>query len=306
VQEADLTLLHLRLRRAFQRHTESFLSFDGERQIAWGYEMRRKGDHYYWDGRKHAAVSNRSRVLFQYTLEGRGEYAEAGKLWPIGPGAGFMALLPGAYRYYLPEGSGHWTFFWLIVQHPFFCERIRALRREEAAVQAWKPGSAALESAAMLLESGCEGKLLDVWTFEKQLFSWLLEMEREMYHRRYPQDERQRLLDETRQMLRERLHNPPSAAELAERHHLERTTFSRKFKATTGISPAAFMTEVRLEEALKLLRTAAKLEEVAEKTGFADANHFCKVFRRHFHSSPGAYRRLILKKRIEPAFANRT
>jgi len=64
------------------------------------------------------------------------------------------------------------------------------------------------------------------------------------------------------------------------------------FKAKTGISPAAFVTEVRLKEALKLLRTPAKLEDVAAQTGFADANHFCKVFRRHFHTSPGAYRHL--------------
>jgi len=92
------------------------------------------------------------------------------------------------------------------------------------------------------------------------------------------------------------LHNPPSAAELAETYQLERTTFSRNFKATTGISPSAFITEIRLEEAVKLLRTEAKLEEVAASTGFADANHFCKVFRRHFHSSPGSYRRLILKR----------
>jgi len=51
--------------------------------------------------------------------------------------------------------------------------------------------------------------------------------------------------------------------------------------------------EVRLEEALKRLRTGAKLETIAAQTGFADANHFCKVFRRHFLSSPGAYRELI-------------
>jgi transcriptional regulator GlxA family with amidase domain len=91
------------------------------------------------------------------------------------------------------------------------------------------------------------------------------------------------------------LSQPPSAAELADMNQLDRTTFSRKFKARTGLSPAAFVTEVRLEEALKLLRTDAKLEEVAASTGFADANHFCKVFRRHFHSSPGSYRRLIVK-----------
>jgi AraC-like DNA-binding protein len=296
VQNAELSQLHRRLRRAHQNCAERFLAYDGGRQMGWGYERRRAGEPYYWDGSRHSASSNRSQVIFQYTLEGRGEYAEGGKLWAVGPGMGFAALLPSAFQYYLPEGSAQWTFFWFIVQHPFVSERIRALRREEAAVQTWKPGFPALESAAMLFETACEGKLREVWTFEERLFSWLLETERELYHRRYPQDERQRLLDETRRILRERLQKPPSAAELADIHHQERTTFSRKFKATTGISPAAFVTEVRLEEALKLLRTDAKLDDVAASTGFADANHFCKVFRRHFHTSPGAYRRLMLKR----------
>jgi len=231
-------------------------------------------------------------VLFQYTLEGRGEYAEKGKVWPLQEGSAFTVILPSAHRYYLPGDSKRWTFFWFIAQHPFVVERIRRLRAEEAAVQQLKSGSQALEAAVALIEAACRGKLREVWSFEEMLFAWLLETERELHRRRYPQDERQRLLDETRRAVCQRLTKPPSTLELADVHRLERTTFSRMFKAKTGISPAAFVTEVRLKEALKLLRTPAKLEDVAAQTGFADANHFCKVFRRHFHTSPGAYRHL--------------
>jgi len=296
VRGADLSLFHQRLRRASQKCAEHFRNFDVGRQIAWGYETKRTGDDYYWDGLKRGASARQPQVLFQYTLEGRGEYAEGRKVWSLVPETSFTVLLPSAHRYRLPVNSERWTFFWFIVQHSFFTDRIRKLRSKEAAVQTWKTGSPALEMAAMLFESACLGRLREVWTFEERLFSWLLETERELYQRRYPQDERHRLLDKTRSFVRERLNKPPDAAELASVHQLERTTFSRKFKATTGISPAAFVTEVRLEEAIKLLRTEAKLEEVAANTGFADANHFCKVFRRHFHSSPGSYRRLILKR----------
>ena len=289
-------LFHRRIRRAFQESAEHVLSFDGKRQLFWGYETRCAGSEYDWTGGMRGVSPNQPQVLFQYTLEGRGEYAEAGKLWSPTPGMGFTVLLPSAHRYYLPKDSEGWTFFWFIVQHPFVGKRIAELRRKEAAVQTWKAESPALESAAILFEAACRGKLREVWDFEERLFSWLLETERELYHRRYPQNERQRLLDETRRIVRGRLHKPPSTAELADIHQLERTTFSRKFKATTGVSPAAYVSEVRLEEALKLLRTEAKLDDVAASTGFADANHFCKVFRRHFHSSPGSYRRLILKK----------
>jgi AraC-like DNA-binding protein len=295
VQSAGLDSLHRGLRRAFQKSTEEFLGFDSERRISWGYEKRRAGSDYFWDGLRRGVAPSRPKVIFQYTLEGRGEYAEGGKTWSLEPGQGFIALFPSDHRYYLPADSTSWTFFWFIAEHPLVNARIGELRKKEAAVQTWNPESPALQSAAILFEAASRDQLREVWTFEEMLFSWLSETEREMHQRRYPRDERQPLLDETRRLVRERLQQPPSAAELAGIHRLDRTTFSRQFKAKTGISPAAFVTEVRLEEALKLLRTYAKLEEVAAKTGFADANHFCKVFRRHFHSSPGSYRRLIVK-----------
>jgi AraC-like DNA-binding protein len=295
VQRTDLDLLQRGIRRAAQKATGDFLSFDRERRISWGYETRRAGTVYSWDGMKRGRSSSRPQVIFQFTFEGRGEYAEGGKIWPVEAGQAFTVLFPSAHRYYLPADSSQWTFFWFIVEHPLVSARISELRKREAAVQAWNADSPALRSAALLFEAACRGQIRDVWTFEELLFSWLLETEREMHQRRYPRDERQPLLDEIRRLVRERLLHPPSAAELAALHQLDRTTFSRKFKSRTGISPAAFVTEVRLEEALKLLRTDAKLEEVAASTGFADANHFCKVFRRHFHSSPGSYRRLIVK-----------
>lgn len=295
MQIPDLEAIRRQLQRAFQTSTVDFLNFDTHRQFGWGYETRRAGDDYYWDGMKRGMSPKQPRVLFQFTLRGRGEYAEGEKLWAVESGYGFTTLLPSVHRYYLPKGCESWTFFWFMVQHPFVIERLKNLRQEEAAVQQWQPGSPALESAASLFEAACQGKLREVWNFEKLLFTWLLESESELYHRRFPLDERQRLLDQTREIVRQRLQKPPGVEELADLHQQERTTFSRKFKTTTGLSPAAWVMEVRLQEALKLLRTRAKLEEIAAETGFADANHFCKVFRRHFHSSPGAYRQLILK-----------
>jgi AraC-like DNA-binding protein len=285
-----------RARRAFEASQERFKSFGLGRNIGWGMETRRPGRPYYWDGIKRGGSPAHPRLIFQFTLSGRGEYMEGRKKWAVPTGHGFTAVLPSRHAYYLPPDSDEWTFFWFIAQHPFATARLATLHRSERAVQPWPEGSPALEAALALYEAACAGKLREVWTFEELLFAWLFASERELYYRRYPRNERQRLLTETRQIVLERLGRPPSAAELAVAHQLERTTFSRHFKAKTGRSPAAFVTEVRLEEALKMLRTETKLFDIARRTGFADANHFCKVFRRHFHSSPGAYRRQMLKR----------
>jgi AraC family transcriptional regulator len=60
------------------------------------------------------------------------------------------------------------------------------------------------------------------------------------------------------------------------------------------LTPAHFATEVRVHEAARLLRdTRASLRQIADQCGFADATHFCKVFRRILHLSPMSHRRTI-------------
>jgi len=263
----------------------------------WGLEKRRAPERYSWEGLKRGVSAKRPKVLFQFTLDGSGEYAEGGRTWTLTAGEAFLTIIPSAHHYRLPKSSAQWTFFWFIVEHPVFVERIRELRRGEPGVRAWELQSAGFQRGLNLWLAACAGQFHDVWAFEEMLFGWILGMEREQHERRYPHSERERLMKKTRALVESRLERPPDASELARMNGLERTTFSRFFKAKTGITPGAFITEVRLEHALKLLRTPAKLEDIAARTGFADANHFCKVFRAHYSTSPGVYRRMLLMER---------
>jgi len=72
---------------------------------------------------------------------------------------------------------------------------------------------------------------------------------------------------------------------------MSRSHFSHYFRTRTGLAPAQFMTEVRIREASRaLVATRAPLKEIANDWGFANANHFGKVFRRFQHQSPAVYR----------------
>jgi len=58
---------------------------------------------------------------------------------------------------------------------------------------------------------------------------------------------------------------------------MSRSHFSHYFKSATGMSPANFVTQIRLEEASRrLIQSDQKLSVIAKETGFADANHFAK------------------------------
>ncbi len=110
----------------------------------------------------------------------------------------------------------------------------------------------------------------------------------------HPRGRRERLLEELGAFTRANLGRAFGIEEVARRHGLSRSHFSHQFRAATGMAPATFVLETRLAEARRLLReSGAPLKEVAERTGFADANHLCKAFRRVFHISPGVYRRQV-------------
>ena len=82
--------------------------------------------------------------------------------------------------------------------------------------------------------------------------------------------------------------------ELAREHGMSRTAFSHHFQAQTGFTPARFMTEVRVQQAAHLLvTTRLSLARIAQECGFANANHFGKVFRRFRPQSAGAFRRSV-------------
>ena len=73
--------------------------------------------------------------------------------------------------------------------------------------------------------------------------------------------------------------------------HMSTFHFSRMFKQATGRSPHAYLTELRVEQAKRLLtESTLPLIEVAARVGFQTQGHFTGVFHRHTGLTPRVFR----------------
>jgi len=79
-------------------------------------------------------------------------------------------------------------------------------------------------------------------------------------------------------------------AALAAHAGLSRYHFIRAFHARTGMTPHAYQTDQRIQQARRLLRAGAAPARVAHDLGFADQSHFQRVFKARVAVTPGQYR----------------
>lgn len=78
---------------------------------------------------------------------------------------------------------------------------------------------------------------------------------------------------------------------LADQAGMSPRNFSRTFKQEMGMSPAQFVTRVRVEEARRQLEAGAEsIKQVAAKCGFADEQNLRRVFHRLMGITPIEYR----------------
>ncbi len=82
-----------------------------------------------------------------------------------------------------------------------------------------------------------------------------------------------------------------STGELAEYLGLNRTYLCKRFREETGQSVADFITDLRLNEAKRLLAASKKpLGEIAESLGFSSQSHFQNVFKKQLGVTPAQWR----------------
>ncbi|GAA3082454.1 AraC family transcriptional regulator [Streptosporangium carneum] len=94
-----------------------------------------------------------------------------------------------------------------------------------------------------------------------------------------------------REILHERLVDPPTLEDLALAVRSKPFALIRAFKAATGLPPHAYLNTLRVQRARGLLDSGVPPSQVAGDVGFTDQAHLTRHFKRMVGVPPAAYQR---------------
>lgn len=92
--------------------------------------------------------------------------------------------------------------------------------------------------------------------------------------------------------LRARFMEPLQLSTLASEVAMTPSQLTRRFRHAFGVTPLRRLTQIRLQEAARLLTSGdATLDQIAEACGYANGFYLSRVFTRHMGVPPSVYRR---------------
>lgn len=111
-----------------------------------------------------------------------------------------------------------------------------------------------------------------------------------------PEKQEERTITGITKYLQEHLAEEISLSVLAEQFHLNPQYISQLFKSEIGVNFLAYLTNIRMEKAKKLLlSTSLSIAEVADQAGYRDYRVFTKAFKKSEGITPSQYRRDFLE-----------
>lgn len=103
------------------------------------------------------------------------------------------------------------------------------------------------------------------------------------------------LFDKAKDYIKKNYYRDIALEEVANKVFLSPCYFSRLFKQTVGCTFKDYLTDVRLNEAKRLmLQPGLLVQDIAKKVGYTDARYFSHVFKKNEGLSPSKYQKRML------------
>lgn len=216
----------------------------------------------------------RNHWLLHYVVSGEGIFQIGEEVWSIRPGEMFV-IPPYVETYYQADEKDPWHYIWIgfttdstlpaTLKPRMYCPGAGSIFEKMKKCEGMELGKSAYLAARL-------------W----DLMSALLELER------LPVDHIEKALN----CMYSEYMNGIGVNEIARRLNLERSYFSTLFKKRMGVSPQAFLLDLRMENAARLMtQQGMSPTTAANSVGYSDIFNFSRMFKRKYGVSPREYKR---------------
>ncbi len=231
---------------------------------------------YFYDARRR---KDRQHAVLQYTLRGCGfhEDRDGRKLLPAG--TAFLRVIPGPFSYgYASESAGPYDFVFLALSGEAATQWYKRLVDSFGHVLTFAPDDPIREMLLDFSHRFESAQLTDRYLVSSQVYHLLMMI--------YSVQSKSRMQTHPRttqalELIARHAPDPRFNVNILARHlDCSREYLSRQFRQATGVSPSDYLLQHRLKLAARQMRhSSEKLESIAHRSGFSNANYLCRVFK---------------------------
>lgn len=238
----------------------------------------------------------RGRILEEYQLiyitKGNGYFESTNcKRTKVNAGS-ILFLFPGEWHRYSPDPNTGWTEYWVGFKGPNIDRRVE--------FGFFSPKQPILNIGYSVGIENCYQEIIRETEQEKSGFQILVSsivlhiLGYVIYKHNNNLYERNPIVDKinyARKIMKENINGNISLEDIASDLGLSYTWFRRAFKEYTGISPAQYQLQMKLNRAKELLTNSnLNISEIAYELGFDGASHFCTFFKTREQFTASEYR----------------
>jgi AraC-like DNA-binding protein len=236
----------------------------------------------------------RDHFLFVYVIQGRGEYMAEGRKYTLTGGQSFI-LFPNVLTTYEADEMEPWEYIWIGFFGMKASEIMMRIGLSPASpvLSHRRPERIAQLIGGLMSYESVRDECLDKLFYSGSLNLLLAQVVADKSPHlpektEIPADTR---IAQAQSFIKQHFDKSMDITTVARHVGLERSYFTKRFKAITGISPYEYLLQLRLSKGKQLLeQTDMAVDHIALLLGFNDGFHFSNFFRHRTGTSPAKYR----------------
>ncbi|MDA3800141.1 MAG: AraC family transcriptional regulator [Kiritimatiellae bacterium] len=245
--------------------------------------------NYFFDGNKR--VDERNTFVFQYTIEGYGEFKHNNRRYQISHDGCFLTNMydPEVCYYYPSGGKRDWVFVYFIFKD--YTGQTNNIIETYGHVFDFSNNSHLIQK--LLYFKNTQKKVMEISNGEStMLVNSVLCSIMDVASQKEANITTAKLIRNSYHLIEENKHNTYTASMLAEDLDVSQEHLNRVFAREINTTPYKLIVKTKIYEACLMLKESSlPVKNIAQKLGYPPEAHFGRIFKRKLGITPGQFRK---------------